>query len=684
MPLARSLLPALLLLSLARAPLLQAQQGTDALLVPGVAATPAGVVVETRLERDLNRYRYDALLTLGLAHGGWTVTGAQRFTSDAFEIFGSRLTFRDEINSSLRVLRALSPRTQVGVATRTAAFSQSRVLAHEAVGLLALHPRADLAAEVEAGLSLDQRPGVAVSGDAAELRTDAGPGVAARLAFLPTPESYALAVRARAGWAALTPRRAAQAGVEVTAQRQVETTRFGVRVLASRLRRDAYQAASFLNRADARQAETIEATTSDTLVASITLEAPLVAGLQHTSQLDLQANARHVRTERADAQALFFDTDFTRQSLAYAGAVGVERTGGLARLQVQTGAETERRTLVNRDALPPAQAAQKRDLLRQADFDRGFLTLSLLLRGRHGSVTAFTDVATSILRHDTPDANPDDRDEAHQTLQAGLQWRIRPALLLDATFFGSVYHTVYLKRERSGENNRQQSLRLRPAVTWVPGEHSRVRLTSEVRATYTTADVVLPGRMASDQAARELRYEVEAEHALAPPLRVMGRATLSDLRLGRLSRDRFAEIPFDTLRTYTLDARFQLVRRFTAELGLRLFLRRDSDRSLTLRYPRTDASGAVVVDADGQVVQSAITRAGRSWRRQMGPVVRVSWPLGSASTLQLDGWYSVQRLTYVLFGALPPDDAPAIRAAARRGQRDVFPNLSVAVRWRLQ
>ena len=48
----------------------------------------------------------------------------------------------------------------------------------------------------------------------------------------------------------------------------------------------------------------------------------------------------------------------------------------------------------------------------------------------------------------------------------------------------------------------------------MPAPLTRVVLTSEVRATYTTADVVLPGRVAEDQSARELRYELEAEHAL--------------------------------------------------------------------------------------------------------------------------------------------------------------------------
>ncbi len=647
------------------------------------ADTPGGVVVETRLERDLNRYRYEAVVGLDVRRGRWDFTGQQRFTSDAFEVFGGRLTFRDEVNAALLALRTWSPRTRLGVASRVQSFSQSRVLANETVALVQVQPRPGLSVEAEAGLVLDQRPGVAQPGEAGVLRTDAGPGGAVRFAFAPDAEHGTFEARGQAGWALLTPRRAGDARLSVTAERQFEGTRVGVQVLGTRLRRDAYQATSFLNRADARQAETIEATTSDTLFAALTLDAPLVGALRLTSDVDVQANARRVRTLRAEADALYFDTDFSRQSVAYEGALLAEGRGGVARLSVRLGAEAERRVLVNRDALPPVQAAQKRALLRQADFDRSVLATGLTVRGSRGALVAFADAAASILRHDTPDANPDDRDEAQQTASVGLQWRARPTLVLDVTTFASNYHTVYLKRERSGENNRQRSLRLRPAVTWRPRARTRVELGSEVRATYTVADRVLEGRATLDQSARELRHTLYAEHALAAPLRLNLRATRSDLRLGRLTRDRFAEIPYDTLRTYTLDASVQIARRITAEVGVRLFARRDSDRNLTVRYPRLDADGVPIVAQDGTPVMASISRPGRTWREQIGPTVRVVWPLGGASALQLDGWYAVQTLSYTLFGALPPADADRIRHVARRGQRDVFPNLTLTVRWKV-
>ncbi len=647
------------------------------------AVAPPALGVETRLVRDLNRYRYDGRVDVALAPGRWTLDGTGRLASDAFELFGGNLLFRDEWEAALTVLRPWGPRLHVGAATRTQAFSQSRVLSHQSMLVARFAPRADLTGEVRAGVALDRRPGVPTAAGLPALRTDRGPGVAGALRFAPSPRDFNVEAELRGAWASLAPRRSADAGFRVQAARDAGTALFGLTVEGARVRRDAYQAASFLNRTDGLLAETVEATTSDTLLAGLTFEVPVARALRLTSRLDLGANARQVRTLRAARDALFFDTNFSRQGLDYEGALAFEQPDALVRLSVRAGADAERRVLVNRAALPPIQAAQKGDLLRQADHDRSVLALGLATRASRGRLTAFADGLLSILRHDTPDLNPDDRDEARHTASAGIQWQPRPTLALDVTGFGSWFHTVYLKRQRSGENNRQRSVRLRPALRWTPAPFSRLELQSEVRATYTTADALLPGRASEDQAARELRYELDAEHAFAPALRGRLRATLSDLRLGRLVRGRFAEIPFDTIRTYTLDARLQRVRRATVEVGARLFLRRDTERSITLRYQRVDDAGAPLVGADGTPAFGTITRAGRSWRQQVGPVVRVSWPLGAASSIELDGWYALQHLSYTLFGALPERDAPAIRRAARRGQHDRFPNVSLAVRWAL-
>jgi hypothetical protein len=205
----------------------------------------------------------------------------------------------------------------------------------------------------------------------------------------------------------------------------------------------------------------------------------------------------------------------------------------------------------------------------------------------------------------------------------------------------------------------------------------------EVRATYTVDDFVLPGRRPTDQSAREVRVAGDAEHEVADGLRVRGAGSYSDLRLGRLLWDSFAEIPFDTLRTYSgwLRVQAQVTPTLFAETGVRLFIRSDFDRATTVRYERVDAEGRVLRDEAGQVLLTSITREGRQIIEQVGPTTAITWSLPGGSALRVDGWLYVQHTWQRLYGDLPDEAAGRIAAAARDGTRRVVPNLSVTARW---
>src|SRR5690606_30775279 len=100
--------------------------------------------------------------------------------------------------------------------------------------------------------------------------------------------------------------------------------------------------------ATGRLSETVEATTSDTLLARLHAEAPLYPGLSLTTTLDLTTNNRSIRALRTPENALFFDTDFNRR--AFEGQVGLvyEHPRYLLRVAVRGGAEVENRQLTNR------------------------------------------------------------------------------------------------------------------------------------------------------------------------------------------------------------------------------------------------------------------------------------------------------------------------------------------------
>ncbi len=361
-----------------------------------------------------------------------------------------------------------------------------------------------------------------------------------------------------------------------------------------------------------------------------------------------------------------------------------ETTAITSLLTVNGGAEIEQRQLANRDVLPPVQATQKGDLLEQADYDRSFFQL----RWRNQlSLTKRIDFqaegAASILRHDTPVTNQDDRDEAFYNGQVGLQYRINKYLQANFNVFASYYHTVYLKARRSAENNVQQTLRFRPTVIWTPSEPAYFRVSSEVRATYTVDDFVLEGRRPTDQAAREMKYEAEYRQQLGGGFELHATGGFSDLRLGRFLENQFAEIPFDTLQTYSGWVRLRAEGRLTSEVGIRLFVRTDFERANTVRYRRIDENGNFVVDKEGIVQRTTISRPGRRWIEQVGPTFAIIWPMKKASALRLDGWLNIQHIRQRLYGDLPPDLVEHIQREARKGTFKTIPNISLTVLWNL-
>ncbi len=658
---------------------------TCSCVLPVVRAQPARQF-SAGFERDVNRYRWSAGLRFDQRFGVWDVALTNRFSSDAFILFADELSFRDENRLVWRAGRPLGGRFGLRFHGEAAWFSLSRVFSQAAYAGLRYALRPGVWVEPMAGVAWDQRPGALIeAGTEAPLRTDAGPAFGVRLgAAPPLINGYRINVEGEGAWQLINPRRARALRLHGRAERSFEGTRFTSEVRLSSFRRDAYQAVSFLNRntPTSRLSETVEATTSDTLTAALELDAPLFRGIRLLTRLDVSVNSRLVRTLGAPADVLFFDSDFKRRSFDLETGMRYETPDVEVRLGLLGGAEVERRILANREALPTAQAAQKSDLLRQADFDRGYVTL--LGRAR-ANLTRFLalnfDGTASVLRHDTPEVNPDDRDEVFYNGSFGARFRLSRYLQADVQLFGSYFHTVYLRAERSAENNVQRSLRLRPAVTWTPAPRTRMRLSSEVRATYTVDDFVLPGRRPTDQSAREMRYNLDVTHDFGADVQVRAAGSLSELRLGRFLSDRFAEIPFDTLRTYSGWLRLRTGRRVSAEIGFRFFIRSDFDRATTVRYARVDAEGNPIRDEAGNALTATITRPGRERIEQVGPTFAIEWPMRRRSALRLDGWLTVQHVRQRLYGGLPEDLADRIRRAGRRGVRTLIPNLAVTMLW---
>ncbi|MDA0379268.1 MAG: hypothetical protein O2899_07230, partial [Bacteroidetes bacterium] len=425
------------------------------------------LVLEGGFERDVNRYRWTGNLTSELRMGTWQVELENRYRSDAFLLFNDRLSFRDENRTRFHATTSAGTgrggRVLYGGADW---FSLSRVLRQEIWGGYRFWSQDRVWIEPVLGLALDARPGFGADAASAPVRTDAGGAAGVRVG-LPMSNLGGYMTRAE-GLAQIqrtSPRTGSVLRSVLDAERTFDRTRLRTRLAGSSVRRDAYQAASFLNRDDAtgRRAETVESTRSDTLAIGVDVETRVAEPLFIAASLDVGGNSRQVETLRAPADALFFDSEFRRRTVEATMAARWEQARARARVALTGGAEVERRRLSNAEDLPAAQASQKLNLLRQADNERGYLSLQGALDAevRQGWTLHF-DGSANILRHDTPEVNPDDRDELLYNAVVGTRVRIREGLEFSAQVFGSWFHTVYIKAVRSAENSVQRSIRYRP------------------------------------------------------------------------------------------------------------------------------------------------------------------------------------------------------------------------------
>ncbi len=625
-------------------------------------------------EREINRYRWTSDIQFDRQIDAWTVELSNSFRSDAFILFDDRLSFRDENNTRLTLRRPYGER-RLSIYGSFGWFSLSRVLSQNLIAGYRFPLTSKVWFEPLLGASLDRRPGFSEGTTRAPLRTDAGPAAGFKFGVPSTAiDAYRVEVSGEGLIQSMAPRRGEMLRASGFAERTFEKTRVRTRVQVARIRRDAYEAASFLNRDDTatRVAETVESTRSDTLAATVFVDRTVSQSTVIRGRLDFTTNRRMVETLRAPESAIFFDSDFSRRVFEAELSSTYSKSQTLLRLSIRGGAEVERRRLANEEALPPAQASQKLNLLKQADYDRGFLSFQMNARAPIGSRAVLqADISVNILRRDTPDVNPDDRDELYYNGLLGASLHLTRHVELQLQLFGTYYHTVYVKAARSIENNVQQSLRFRPTIIWRPSPVTRINVTTEVRANYTIDDFLLPGRLPTDQSARELSYNLDGEHDFGHSVRLYVKGRLSDLRLGRFLNDSFAEIPIDSLRTTSAWIRLSVGGKVQAEIGLRTYIRSDFDRAITVRYDRGDASG----------MRARITRPGRQIIAQVGPTTSIVWPLTSGRFLRLDGWATFQRISYKLYGELPEGLESEIKKAAKKGSRTLIPNLSVTMQW---
>ncbi|MBL7977174.1 MAG: hypothetical protein JNN12_02455 [Bacteroidetes Order II. Incertae sedis bacterium] len=633
--------------------------------------------VETRFEHATNRYRWQADVNLRQAFPKGYFLLRNRFASEAL-VLGNTTAWRDENLTFFQLNRSLSPYVETVLLNRTALFSQNNVWSQEVLAGVQYQKNATWRVLPLMGFAWDRRQGIPDLQGIPILRLDSGPALGFRFEAVPVlEEGSTLNVSGEADYQKIQPRQNHGISVRTGFSRQKGAQAFQVRAKFATLRRDTYQEAVFQQQTPDVRGEMIEAILSDTLEAGLNFQTPISKHLAFIGSADFAANNRRIRIIQHPEEALSPNTNLNRQRLNGEVGVAYHQRNVRLRLAAQWGAEAEARRLAVGFNLPASWGEQ----LRKTNFERGTFALNTQI---HLPVTSRLQLqangASSILRHDTPETNPDDRDEVFHNGELRLVWQVAPSLMAQFQVLGTYYHTVYLKADRSIENNIQHSLRWRPTIRWLPADQTRITFSPEVRATYTVDDFELAGRLKNDQSARELRFDTTIEHRWSDESRLSLASDFSDLRLGRLLWAAFAEIPFDTVQTYSGWARYRVGTTWTAEVGVRLFLRQDYNQNLTLYYDQWDGNGEPTLGADGKPIRKALSGAGWEVIRQLGPTTAVVFPLGKGSSLHAEGWLQYQNIRQQFHQTLP--DIPEVLHAARKGRTQLFPHISIGVLWR--
>jgi hypothetical protein len=433
--------------------------------------------------------------------------------------------------------------------------------------------------------------------------------------------------------------------------------------------RESYQPSSFFNRG---LTNIIESIRSDTTALDLMIRVPVSESMGLEIDLFTLGNTRVVESRPIsdDVEETIFDTRTQRRELLLRTLADYSFQRSRIALGMNLAYINRGSRLINTAGLPEDQVIRRNEILRNSNFDQSRFELFTQNRLRFSDRNELLIHAqTGILRYDTPEINQDDRDELTYQVLITNRHVFSPYFDVSLRAGGEATHYVYLSAARSIENNWRRTIRLAPAVRWLPHDRLELRSTFLVRANYTIEDFQLEGRPKNDQSSREYAFRTDASIDISEGWQLALSGARSELRIGRLFWDSFQETPTDTLITYDMEA---MVYRQSGPhrigLGGRMFLRRDFLPQASITAEVTDENGS------RQVTRSA---PGLQHTYQYGPSVDINLRFYSGNRLIITGWMQRQEIRRRLYLSYPDDIAPAFRRAERRSSTRTYPNLEV-------
>ncbi|MEN9839337.1 MAG: hypothetical protein RL177_816, partial [Bacteroidota bacterium] len=573
-----------------------------------LSASAQSLQGETQFSRQLEAIQWRQLSTFAASSSFFDLTVSNRLGSRFFLLNDRAQNIQNDRQTDVSLSGWMSPSVAVAADVRSFEFTSTRTRQDVALAGIEVRPVKPLFVRTQFGIMSDARNRAADQGFIYGIKawtSELNPGEGLYL----TPSLFMEV-------ADIQPRRYVTTRYLADMAYRTKDVQMSASVQHGLSRREGYANSSFLNTADS---EYIESVRIDTTSIRFQTRFPITRRWAGDIEVDALNQVRMVdnRNLPDDDAAPLYNSRTLRQAVDTRVRISADgdRLRSVFGMAVGVGIRNSR--LTDTEGLPADQVRRRAELLTNSNFNQNrfelFTTQDLRITRNH-DMSIFA--SSAILRYDTPETNPDDRDELTLLFRTVNRMRLAPGFEAAITTAGEAYHYVYLFSERSIENNWRRSIRLMPEFTWTPVAALTWRNVFLIRANYTVEDYELEGRAKNDQSARELMLFSDIDWRFLPEWSIRTHVSRSELRIGKLIWKGFREVPIETLITY--DGTMELARkRGGTELavGVRMYHKTDFLIRATQSIPL--GNGSVSRTATGQLTTA-----------QFGPLVRILFPFG--------------------------------------------------------
>jgi hypothetical protein len=229
----------------------------------------------------------------------------------------------------------------------------------------------------------------------------------------------------------------------------------------------------------------------------------------------------------------------------------------------------------------------------------------------------------SVLQYDTPDTlNTDDRDELLVNLMLREQHTFNSAFTAFLTVEATLAHIVYLKRDKSSNNNWNRIFRLSPETRYQPSTSFRMYNAFEVLANYTVFDFELFVPSVKSYSYRQVAFLDSTSYDVTNRLGLDIFAHVRIFERGELRWQEFSEKPLQRIEEFTFSpqARYTFKNSWMFAAGFRSFAQK------RFRYVN-----------NGRQFESTFLSA--------GPTTHIRIALSHYSSIEIRGWKEFQRVS---------------------------------------